>query len=89
MGLEDWILDCVHAFEFFVGMPDNTKTAMSKYCHCEPEPNANYAGMATYYGTAVMPAREATFRLQAVRQSERRTLARAALRAGLPHDGHG
>ena len=64
MALENWIAGHVHAFEFFGGVPeiivpDNTKTAVSKYCYYEPELNATYADMARYYGAAVVPARPA------------------------------
>ena len=64
MALENWIAGHVHAFEFFASVPeiivpDNTKTAVSKYCYYEPELNATYADMARYYGAAVVPARPA------------------------------
>lgn len=64
MGLESWIAGHVHAMEFFGGVPriivpDNTKTVTTKYCYYEPELNATYADMASYYNTAIVPARVA------------------------------
>jgi len=49
-------------FEFFGGVsellvPDNLKSAVTKADRYEPEVNMDYAAMARYYGTAVMPAR--------------------------------
>ena len=62
MSLESWIAGHVHALEFFGGapqiiVPDNTKTVTTKYCYYEPELNSTYADMASYYNTAVVPAR--------------------------------
>jgi len=64
MSLESWVTGHVHALEFFGGVPqiivpDNTKTVSPTYCYYEPELNLTYADMATYYNTAVVPARVA------------------------------
>jgi transposase len=64
MSLESWIAGHVHAIEFFGGVsqiivPDNTKTVTPKYCYYEPELNPTYADMASYYNTAIVPARVA------------------------------
>lgn len=49
-------------FEFFGGVsellvPDNLKSAVIKADRYEPDVNMDYAAMARYYGTAVMPTR--------------------------------
>jgi len=49
-------------YKFFGGVsellvPDNLKSAVTKADRYEPEVNMDYAAMARYYGTAVMPAR--------------------------------
>lgn len=49
-------------FEFFGGVsellvPDNLKSAVTKADNYEPEVNMDYAAMARYYGSAVMPTR--------------------------------
>jgi transposase len=49
-------------YEFFGGVsellvPDNLKSAVTKADRYEPEVNMDYAAMARYYGTAVMPTR--------------------------------
>ncbi len=49
-------------YEFFVGVsellvPDNLKSAVTRADRYEPEVNMDYAAMARYYGTAVMPTR--------------------------------
>jgi transposase len=60
--LPDWIDAHVRAFEAIGGVPqllvpDNTKTAVIKACHYDPQVNRTYAEMATHYGAAVLPAR--------------------------------
>lgn len=52
----------VRAFSYFGGVPallvpDNLKAGVNKADWYEPELNRTYADMATYYGTAVLPAR--------------------------------
>jgi transposase len=52
----------VRAFEFFGGVPeivvpDQLKSAVTVACRYEPGIQRTYADMATYYGTAVVPAR--------------------------------
>lgn len=49
-------------YEFFGGVsellvPDNLKSAVTRADRYEPEINMDYAAMARYYGTAVMPTR--------------------------------
>ena len=49
-------------YEFFKGVsellvPDNLKSAVTRADRYEPEVNMDYAAMARYYGTAVMPTR--------------------------------
>jgi len=49
-------------YEFFGGVsellvPDNLKSAVTRADRYEPEVNMDYAAMARYYGTAVMPTR--------------------------------
>jgi transposase len=61
-NLFDWISSHVRAFTFFQGsteiiVPDNTRTGVSKACRYEPDLNLTYAEMASYYGTAIIPAR--------------------------------
>jgi transposase len=61
-ALPDWIDAHVRAFEAIGGVPhllvpDNTKTAVIKACHYDPQINRAYADMAAHYGTAVLPAR--------------------------------
>lgn len=58
-----WIEAHIHAFEYFDGVseitvPDNTKTAVTRPCHYEPDLNPTYQEMAKYYDTAVIPARK-------------------------------
>jgi transposase len=60
--LPDWIDAHVRAFEAIGGVPhllvpDNTKTAVIKACHYDPQVNRTYADMAAHYDTAVLPAR--------------------------------
>jgi transposase len=49
-------------FEYFGGVsellvPDNLKSAVTKADNYDPDVNVDYAAMARYYGTAVMPTR--------------------------------
>lgn len=58
----DWIHSHVRAFEFFGGVtntvvPDNLKSAVIKPDLYDPTLNRAYQEMASYYGTAIMPAR--------------------------------
>jgi transposase len=61
-SLEDWIGSHCRAFEYFGGVtqvlvPDNTRTGVSHASYYEPDLNPTCQEMATYYGTAVVPAR--------------------------------
>ena len=61
-SLEDWIGSHCRAFEYFGGVteilvPDNTKAGVSHASYYEPDLNPTYQEMATYYSTAVVPAR--------------------------------
>ena len=60
--LPDWIGSHSRAFGYFGGVPrqvvpDNLKSAVVKACLYDPEVNRTYAGMATHYDTAIVPAR--------------------------------
>lgn len=60
--LRSWITSNCRAFEFFGGVteivvPDNLKSGVTKPCRYEPDLNPTYQEMASYYGTAVIPAR--------------------------------
>ncbi len=49
-------------FEYFTGVsellvPDNLKSAVTRADNYDPDVNPDYAAMARYYGSAVMPAR--------------------------------
>ena len=60
--LPNWIMPQVRAFEYFGGVteavvPDNPKAIISKACRYEPDINPTYQEMASYYGTAILPAR--------------------------------
>lgn len=65
MQMSSWIEAHNRAFEYFGGVPrvlvpDNTKTAVTKtICKTEKDPvlNKTYRDMATFYGTAIVPAR--------------------------------
>lgn len=53
-----------HAFSFYGGVPmitvpDNLKQGVTKACRYEPEVNSTYLDMASFYGTAIIPARPA------------------------------
>ena len=61
-ALPDWIDAHVHALAAIGGVPqllvpDNTKTAVIKACHYDPQVNRTYAEMAAHYGAAILPAR--------------------------------
>jgi transposase len=61
-ALPDWIGAHARAFGFFGAVPalvvsDNLKSGVTRACFHEPEINRSYAGMATHYGTAILPAR--------------------------------
>ena len=61
-ALPDWIDAHVHALAAIGGVPqllvpDNTKTAVIKACHYDPQINRTYAEMAAHYGAAILPAR--------------------------------
>jgi len=54
----------VHAFSFYGGVPmitvpDNLRQGVTKACRYEPEVNSTYLDMASFYGTAIIPARPA------------------------------
>lgn len=58
----DWIKAHVDAFEFFGGVPelvipDNLKSAVRKTHRYKPDINPAYLQMASYYQTAIIPAR--------------------------------
>jgi len=58
----DWIEAHVKAFEFFDGVPeliipDNLKSAVTQTHRYKPVINSAYQQMASYYQTAIMPAR--------------------------------
>jgi len=60
--LANWIGSHVRAFNFFEGVPcllipDNLKAGVSHACRYDPDINPSYADMATYYNTAILPAR--------------------------------
>jgi transposase len=60
--LPDWIGAHVRTFEAIGGVPkllvpDNTKVAVIKACHYDPQVNRTYADMAAHYDTAILPAR--------------------------------
>jgi transposase len=60
--LPDWIECHLLALETFGGapallVPDNAKVAVIKACHFDPQVNRTYTGMATHYGSAVLPTR--------------------------------
>src|SRR5208337_4931802 len=60
--LPSWIRLHVHTFEFMGGVPeivvpDNVTTGVTHPCRYEPDLNPTYQDFATYYSTAVIPAR--------------------------------
>ena len=61
-SLPDWIASHQRALRFFGGVPallvpDNLRSAVSKPCRYDPEPNSTYQELARHYGTAILPAR--------------------------------
>jgi transposase len=61
-GLGDWIGAHTRALAAIGGVPhllvpDNTKVAIIKACHYEPQVNRSYAEMAAHYDCAILPAR--------------------------------
>lgn len=61
-SLSDWLGSHIRAFEFLGGVtplivPDNLKSGVSKACRYEPDINPSYQHLASYYGTAILPAR--------------------------------
>lgn len=62
MVTENWITAHVHAYNYFGGVtriviPDNLKTGVIKNSRHETVLNRSYNEMATYYDTAIIPAR--------------------------------
>jgi len=62
MTQEIWLACHVHAYEYFGGItrlliPDNLKTGVTKNTKYEVVLNRNYQDLATYYNTAIVPAR--------------------------------
>jgi len=62
MKLENWLMCHVHAYSYFGGttrllMPDNLKTGVRSNTRYETVLNRSYQEMASYYDTAVVPAR--------------------------------
>jgi len=60
--LPGWIASHVRTFQFLGGVPaclvpDNLRSGVCRPCRYEPDLNPVYQEMASYYGTAVMPAR--------------------------------
>ena len=60
--LPSWIRLHVHTFEFMgcvpeIVVPDNVTTGVTHPCRYEPDLNPTYQDFATYYSTAVIPAR--------------------------------
>lgn len=60
--LHNWVGSHIRAFEYFNGVPrllvpDNLKSAVSRANWYDPDINPTYYEMASYYGTAVLPAR--------------------------------
>ena len=61
-SLPDWIAAHVAMLAFFAGTPrqivsDNLRAGITRACFYEPQVNRTYAGFATHYGTAIIPAR--------------------------------
>lgn len=61
-GLSDWLGSHARAFSFYGGVPqmvipDNLKSGVAKACRYDPELNPAYQQLASYYGTAIVPAR--------------------------------
>lgn len=60
--VDDLILSCIHALEYFGGaplaiVPDNLKSAVTKSHRYEPRINENFECFARHYSMAVVPAR--------------------------------
>lgn len=60
--LADWIGSHVRSFDHLGGVPevvvpDNLRSGVSRACRYEPDINPTYADLASYYDTAVIPAR--------------------------------
>jgi transposase len=60
--LEHWVAGHVACFEFLGGVPskvtsDNLKSGVTTAHRYEPDVNATYQDMASYYGTVVIPTR--------------------------------
>ncbi len=61
-ALPDWIGSHIRCLEFMGAVPellipDNLKSAVTRPCRYEPQPNPTYEDMADHYGSAVLPAR--------------------------------
>jgi transposase len=61
-GLADWLGSHVRCFEFLGGVPalvvpDNLKSGVTRPSFYEPDLNPSYRDLASWYGTAVLPAR--------------------------------
>lgn len=64
-SLADWTASHVRMFAYFGGVselltPDNLASGVSKACRYDPEVNPTYQELATHYGTAVLPTRQAS-----------------------------
>ena len=64
-SLADWTASHVRMFAYFCGVselliPDNLASGVSKACRYDPEVNPTYQELATHYGTAVLPTRQAS-----------------------------
>lgn len=62
MKLENWLMCHVHAYSYFGGttrllIPDNLKTGVKSNTRYETVLNRSYQEMASYYDTAIVPAR--------------------------------
>lgn len=60
--LPDWIGSHVRVFRYLGGVtallvPDNLKSAITKFCRYEPNVNRTYDDLALHYDTAILPAR--------------------------------
>ena len=60
--LPHWIGSHTRAFDYFGGIPaalvpDNLKSGVTSACKYDPDINPEYASMAEYYDTAIVPAR--------------------------------
>ena len=62
MQMENWLLCHSHAYSYFGGVtrlliPDNLKTGVDRNTRYETVLNRSYQELATYYDTAIVPAR--------------------------------